>query len=188
MVVPRSRLSEVEDLAVEAAEGYTPGHALAEGTRLGPLVSSAQRDRVLAYIQAGQRDGAKLLTGGPERPEGLHRGFFVRPTVFSGVTPDMAIAREEIFGPVLSIIPYDGEDEAVAIANDSIYGLSAAVWASDLDHARHVAHRIRAGQVALNGGGFNPLAPFGGFKQSGYGREYGRYGLEEYLEVKAIHL
>ena len=156
--------------------------------RLGPLVSSAQRDRVRNYIDKGVGEGAKLLTGGAEAPEGLDKGFFVRPTVFSSVTRDMTIAREEIFGPVLVIIPYDSEEEAVEIANDTEYGLAGGVWSADPDRARSVARRMRTGQVEVNGGGFNPLAPFGGYKQSGNGREFGAFGLEEFLETKALLL
>jgi acyl-CoA reductase-like NAD-dependent aldehyde dehydrogenase len=186
MIVPRSRLAEVERLAVSAAEGYTPGDPFEATTRLGPLVSGVQRDRVRGYITKGIDEGAKLLVGGPDAPEGLEKGYFVAPTVFSEVTNDMIIAREEIFGPVLSIIPYDTEEEAIAIANDTDYGLAGGVWAGDKDHAEAVARRLRTGQVVVNGGGFNPLAPFGGYKQSGIGRELGRFGLEEFLEVKSI--
>lgn len=188
MLVPRDRLAEVEDLAVKAAESFTPGDPLQEGTRLGPLVSAAQRERVRSYIRKGIEEGAKLLTGGAEPPQGLERGFFVRPTVFSEVRNDMTIAQEEIFGPVLSIIAYDDEDDAVRIANDSPYGLSGAVWSSDPDRALKVARKLRTGQVAVNGGGFNVAAPFGGYKQSGYGREYGKYGIEEFLEIKSLQL
>jgi aldehyde dehydrogenase (NAD+)/betaine-aldehyde dehydrogenase len=188
MLVPRERLAEVEELAVLAAESSTPGNPFDVATRIGPLVSAGQRERVRAYIQAGIDEGAKLLTGGIDPPEGLGKGFFVRPTVFSQVRRDMTIAREEIFGPVLSILPYDTEDEAIEIANDSTYGLAAAVWAADRPHAIAVARRIRAGQVDINGGSFNPLAPFGGFKQSGHGRELGRFGLEEFLETKSLQL
>ena len=188
MIVPRSRLAEVEQLAVEAAEAYTPGDPFQPTTRLGPLASGAQQQRVRDYIRTGIDEGAKLLTGGPEAPEGLETGYFVRPTVFSEVRSDMTIAQEEIFGPVLSIIPYDTEDEAVEIANDTIYGLAAAVWAGDNDRAVDLARRLRAGMVDVNGGSFNPLAPFGGYKQSGSGREGGRYGLEEFLEVKSMQL
>lgn len=188
MLVPRDRLAEVEDLAVKAAESFTPGDPLQEGTRLGPLVSAAQRERVRSYIRKGIEEGAKLLTGGAEPPQGLERGFFVRPTVFSEVRNDMTIAQEEIFGPVLSIIAYDDEDDAVRIANDSPYGLSGAVWSSDPDRALKVAKKLRTGQVAVNGGGFNVAAPFGGYKQSGYGREYGKYGIEEFLEIKSLQL
>ncbi len=186
MLVPRSRLAEVEALAVSNAETWTPGDPFAGDTRLGPLVSATQLERVRGYIKKGVEEGATLLTGGAESPDGLDKGYFVRPTVFSNVTRDMTIAQEEIFGPVLSIIPYDTEEEAVDIANDTVYGLAGGVWAGDKEHAERVARRLRSGQVEVNGGGFNPLAPFGGYKQSGIGRELGKYGLEEYLEVKAL--
>ncbi|MGA2036809.1 MAG: aldehyde dehydrogenase family protein [Acidimicrobiales bacterium] len=186
MIVPRSRLAEVEELAVEAAATYKPGDPFDAETRLGPLVSASQRERVRSYIKMGLDEGAKLLCGGVEAPEGLDKGYFVRPTVFSEVTNDMTIAQEEIFGPVLSIIPYDTEEEAIRIANDTIYGLAGGVWAGDKEHAEAVARKLRTGQVEVNGGVFNPIAPFGGYKQSGIGRELGRYGLEEFLEVKAI--
>ncbi|MBW3667929.1 MAG: aldehyde dehydrogenase family protein [Actinobacteria bacterium] len=188
MLVPRSRLAEAEEIAVKAAESYTPGDPFADGTRLGPLVSAAQRQRVRDYINKGVEEGAKLLTGGAEAPEGLEKGYFVRPTVFSDVRTDMTIAQEEIFGPVLSIIPFDSEDEAVEIANDTVYGLAGGVWAGDAEKAKAVARRLRTGQVEVNGGSFNPLAPFGGYKQSGVGRELGTHGLEEFLEVKALQL
>jgi aldehyde dehydrogenase (NAD+) len=186
MLVPRSRLAEVEEKAKAAAEGFAPGDSLAATTSLGPLASAVQRDRVRGYIEKGISEGAKLLTGGPEVPEGLDKGYFVRPTVFSNVTSDMTIAQEEIFGPVLSIIPYDTEEEAITIANDSIYGLSGGVWSSDKAHAEQVARKIRTGQVDINGGAFNPVAPFGGYKQSGVGRERGEFGFEEFLEVKSL--
>jgi len=186
MIVPRSRLAEVEEKAAAAAAGFPPGDAFAEGTLLGPLVSAAQRDRVRGYINKGVEEGAKLLTGGPEAPEGLEKGYFVRPTVFSEVTSDMTIAQEEIFGPVLSILPYDTEEEAVRIANDTVYGLAGAVWGGDKAHAEAVARQLRTGQVDVNGGQFNTSAPFGGYKQSGIGRERGQYGLEEFLQVKSI--
>jgi aldehyde dehydrogenase (NAD+) len=188
MVVPRSRLAEVEQLAGAAAEAMTPGDPFAEGSKLGPLVSESQWDRVQNYISLGIDEGAKLITGGPGKPEGLETGYFVKPTVFSEVRPDMRIAQEEIFGPVLSILAYDNEDEAVDIANDSDYGLAGGVWAGDQAHAISVARRIRTGQVEINGGKFNPNAPFGGYKMSGLGREYGRFGLEEFLEVKSLQL
>jgi acyl-CoA reductase-like NAD-dependent aldehyde dehydrogenase len=188
MIVPRTKLDEVEPIAVETAESYPPGDPMVEGSRLGPLVSAVQRDRVRSYIQRGIDEGAKLLTGGADAPEGLDKGFFVRPTVFSEVRPGMTIEQEEIFGPVLVIIAYDTEDEAVAIANDTLYGLAGGVWAGDVERAKAVARRIRTGQVEINGGSFNPIAPFGGFKQSGNGRELGRFGLEEYLEVKSLQL
>jgi betaine-aldehyde dehydrogenase len=186
MIVPRSRLAEVEEKAKAAAEGFAPGNAFDDGVMIGPLVSAVQRDRVRGYIQKGIDEGAKLVTGGTEPPEGLERGFFVRPTIFSDVTPDMTIAQEEIFGPVLAILPYDTEDEAVAIANDTVYGLAGGVWGGDKAHAEAVARRLRTGQVDINGGAFNPGAPFGGYKQSGIGRERGRFGFEEFLEVKSL--
>jgi acyl-CoA reductase-like NAD-dependent aldehyde dehydrogenase len=188
MIVPRSRLAEVEDIATRTAETFTPGDPFAESTRLGPLVSNVQRERVRGYIQKGIDEGAKLLTGGVEAPEGLDTGYFVRPTVFSEVRNDMTIAQEEIFGPVLSIIPYDTEEEAVEIANDTIYGLAGGVWAADKETATAVARQLRTGQVEVNGGSFNPMAPFGGYKQSGHGRELGTFGLEEFLETKSMQL
>jgi len=186
MLVPRSRLAEAEAIAAAAAARFTPGDPFDDNTRLGPLVSAAQRDRVRGYIRKGIEEGAKLVTGGPEPPDGLERGYFVRPTVFSEVRNDMTIAQEEIFGPVLAIIPYDDEDDAIRIANDTVYGLAAAVWSGDPERAKRVARLIRSGQVEINGGKFNSLAPFGGYKQSGHGREYGPFGIEEFLEVKAL--
>ena len=188
MLVPRQRLGEVEELARAAAETYTLGDPFDKDTRLGPLVSEVQRDRVRNYIDKGIGEGARLVTGGAEAPAGLDRGYFIRPTVFSSVTRDMTIARDEIFGPVLAIIPYDDEEEAVEIANDTDYGLAGGVWSGDPERARAVARRLRTGQVEVNGGGFNPMAPFGGYKQSGNGRELGAFGLEEYLEVKSLQL
>src|SRR5439155_6858759 len=143
-------------------------------------------DRVQGYINKGVDEGARLVTGGPGKPEGLEKGYFVKPTVFSDVRRDMTIAQEEIFGPVLSIIPYDTEEEAVEIANDTIYGLAGGVWSADAERAKQVARRIRTGQVEVNGGAFNPLAPFGGYKQSGNGRELGKFGLEEFLQTKSL--
>ena len=188
MIVPRDKLPEVEQLAVQAAETYTPGDPFSGDTRLGPLVSATQRERVRGYIQKGIDEGAKLLTGGVDAPEGLDKGYFVRPTVFSEVDPDSTIAQEEIFGPVLSIIPFDNEAEAVEIANNTVYGLAGGVWSGDADRAKGVARQLRTGQVEVNGGSFNPMAPFGGYKQSGHGRELGKFGLEEYLEVKSLQL
>jgi aldehyde dehydrogenase (NAD+) len=186
MLVPAGRYAEAVDLAVAEAGRYPVGDPLDEGTRLGPLVSAVQRDRVRGYIERGVADGAQLVTGGAEPPPGLETGYYVQPTVFAGVTPGMAIAQEEIFGPVLSVIGYSSEDEAIQIANGTPYGLAAAVWSADQDHAVAVARRLRAGQVEVNGGAWNILAPFGGFGRSGYGRELGAAGLEEYLEVKSL--
>jgi acyl-CoA reductase-like NAD-dependent aldehyde dehydrogenase len=186
MLVPRAKLAEAEKLAAATAETFTPGDPFKEGTVLGPLVSKVQQDRVRSYINKGIEEGAKLVTGGPEAPEGLEKGYFVRPTVFSNVTNDMTIAREEIFGPVLSIIPYDTEEEAIEMANDTPYGLGGGVWAGTKERAIEIAQRLRTGQVDVNGGSFNPLAPFGGYKQSGIGRELGKFGIEEFLETKSI--
>ena len=186
MLVPRARLEEAERIAATVADAYAVGDPFAESSRLGPLVSDVQRERVRGYIRKGVEEGARLVTGGEEPPEGVERGYFVRPTVFSDVRSDMTIAQEEIFGPVLSIIPYDDEEDAVRIANDSQYGLAGGVWSADEDRAQRVASRIRTGQVEINGGVFNPLAPFGGYKQSGHGRELGRHALEEYLQVKSL--
>ncbi len=188
MLVPQEKLAEAEQLAVKAAEAFTPGDPFDPSTRLGPLVSDVQRERVRDYIRRGEAEGAKLLTGGAAAPEGLERGYFVRPTVFSEVTPEMTIAQEEIFGPVLVIQPYENEDDAVRIANDTVYGLSGGVWSADVDRAIAVARRIRTGQIEINGGAYNPIAPFGGYKQSGHGRENGRYAIEELLQVKSLQL
>jgi acyl-CoA reductase-like NAD-dependent aldehyde dehydrogenase len=188
MLVPRSHLAEVETIAAAVAEHYSPGDPLDESTPLGPLVSEVQRRRVRDYIIKGVEEGAKLVTGGAHAPPGLDRGWYVQPTVFSEVTPEMTIAQEEIFGPVLVIMPYEDEDDAVRIANDTVYGLAGGVWSADEERAKRLARRIRTGQVEINGAAFNPLAPFGGYKQSGYGRELGPFGLEEYLEVKALQL
>lgn len=186
MVVPRSKLAEIEDLAVAAASGLTPADPITGSSLLGPLVSATQLQRVRDYITKGVDEGARLICGGVTPPEGLEQGFYVQPTIFSDVSNDMAIAQEEIFGPVLSIIPYDTEDEAIAIANDSIYGLAGGVWAATDEKAFEVARKMRTGQVEINGGPWNVIAPFGGFKQSGIGRELGKFGFEEFLEVKAI--
>lgn len=188
LVVPRHQLQQIEELVLAEVARYVPGDPMAERTRLGPVVSARQRERVRSYIRSGIAEGARLCAGGEEPPEGLGTGFFVRPTVFSEVRPEMAIAREEIFGPVLSILAYDGEDEAADLANATDYGLSGAVFAADRERAITFARRMRTGQVDINGGAFNPLAPFGGYRHSGYGRELGRFGLEEYLEVKSLQL
>ncbi|MBU6494087.1 MAG: aldehyde dehydrogenase family protein [Burkholderiales bacterium] len=186
MLVPASRYDEAKALARQIAESFVLGDPREETTRLGPLASAAQRERVLAYIRKGLEEGAELVTGGPERPEGLAKGFFVRPTVLGNVAPHATVAQEEIFGPVLTIITYRDDDDAVRIANDSIYGLGGGVWSGDEARALAVARRMRTGQVDINGGQFNMQAPFGGFKQSGNGRENGVYGLEEFLEYKSL--
>ncbi|MFQ6559421.1 aldehyde dehydrogenase family protein [Pseudomonas sp. Lb2C1-1] len=186
MIVPRNRLAEVEALAAATANAISVGDPQSEATVLGPIANEAQFNRVQAMIEVGMNEGAKLVCGGPGRPEGLEQGFYTRPTVFSQVDSAMRIAQEEIFGPVLCIIAYDTVDEAVAIANDTVYGLGAHVQGQDLELARAVASRIRAGQVLLNYPAWNPMAPFGGYKRSGNGREYGVHGFEEYLEIKAI--
>jgi aldehyde dehydrogenase (NAD+) len=185
MLVPAARHDEIVDLAVAAAAQYTVGDPADEGTRIGPLASQAQRQRVTGYIERGIADGATVAVGGPEPVAGLEAGAYVRPTIFARVDPNAVIAQEEIFGPVLSVIPYATEDEAVEIANSTVYGLSGAVFGED-EHALAIARRLRTGKVDINGPEINVLAPFGGYKQSGNGREMGRFGLEEFLEVKAI--
>lgn len=186
MIVPRARLAEVEALAADTANALIVGDPQSPDTQLGPIANEAQFSRVQAMIQAGISEGAKLLCGGPGRVEGFEKGYYTKPTVFSEVGSAMRIAQEEIFGPVLCILAYDTIDEAVAIANDTVYGLGAHVQAQDLELGRAVASRIRAGQVHLNHPAWNPMAPFGGYKRSGNGREYGVMGFEEYLETKAI--
>jgi acyl-CoA reductase-like NAD-dependent aldehyde dehydrogenase len=185
MLVPRDRQDEVIELARTAAEGFTVGPASGDAT-LGPVISATQRDRVRSYIQKGIDEGATLVAGGPDAPEGLDTGYFIQPTVFANVDPDMTIAQEEIFGPVLSIIPYEDEEDAIRIANGTLYGLAGGVQSASQERAEAVARRMRAGQIDINGGSYNILAPFGGFGQSGYGRENGVYGLEEFLEAKSI--
>jgi aldehyde dehydrogenase (NAD+) len=186
MLVPEAKFDEAARLVLAEVSKYTVGDPFSETSKLGPLVSSAQRERVRSYIRKGIEEGAKLLCGGPEAPPGLPKGWYVKPTVFFRVRPDSTVAQEEIFGPVLSIIVYKDEEEAVAIANNSMYGLSGGVWSKDEARAVRVARRIRTGQVDINGAPFNLHAPFGGYKQSGHGREYGRQGLEEFLEYKSI--
>ena len=186
MIVPKDRLAEVESLAAATANAIIVGDPRSEETVLGPIANDAQFSRVQAMIEAGLNEGAKLVCGGPGRVQGYEKGFYTRPTVFSEVDSAMRIAQEEIFGPVLCIIPYETVDEAIAIANDTVYGLGAHVQAQNLDLARAVASRIRAGQVHLNYPAWDPMAPFGGYKRSGNGREYGVHGFEEYLETKAI--
>jgi aldehyde dehydrogenase (NAD+) len=186
MLVPRNRLAEVVAAAKAAAEAVTVGDPRTEGMTIGPVVSKTQFEKIQRLIETGIKEGAELVTGGPGRPAGLEHGYYVRPTVFANVRNDMTIAREEIFGPVLAIIPYDNEEQAIAIANDTPYGLSGYVASKDPDHALRVASRLRTGNVHLNGAGPDFGAPFGGYKQSGNGREWGEYGFEEFLEVKAV--
>ncbi len=187
MLVPAARYAEAAKLAVEAAQAYRVGDPMAEGVTLGPLASKMQQDRVRDYIAKGVAEGCELLTGGADLPEGANpNGYYVKPTVFGKVKPDSTIAQEEIFGPVLSIIAYSDEEDAVRIANNTVYGLAGGVWSGSDEHAEKVARRIRTGQVEINGGTFNLYAPFGGYKQSGNGRELGKYGLEDFLEYKAM--
>ena len=188
LLVPADRMDEAAELAAQAAAGFTVGPADDEGSRLGPLVSQTQWDRVQSYIQAGIDEGATLVTGGTGKPEGLDAGYYVKPTVFANVDNSMSIARDEIFGPVLSIIGYDSEEDAIRIANDSDYGLSGGVWSSDNDRALAVAKQLRTGEVDMNGSFLNTDAPFGGYKKSGNGRELGRFGLSEFVEAKQINL
>ncbi len=186
MLVPAGRMAEVEALARKTAESVIVGDPRSEKTVVGPVVSRIQFDRIEGYIARGIAEGAKLVTGGEGRPEGLEKGYYVRPTIFSEVTNDMVIAREEIFGPVLAILPYRDEEEAIRIANDTPYGLQAYIWSSDLDRANRIGRRIRAGRVTINGAPGDMSIPFGGFKKSGNGREWGEYGLRDFLEVKAV--
>ena len=185
LLVPRARLAEVEAIAAFAAGAAKLGDPFDPATQLGPMVTQAHRETVRGYIRKGVEEGARLLCGGPEPVEGL-KGWFVKPTVFTDVKPGMTIEQEEIFGPVLCIIPYDSEDEAVRIANGTVYGLSGGVWGSDLARAERVARRMRTGMVDINGGAFNPMQPFGGYKQSGNGRELGTHGLAEFTEIKSM--
>jgi len=186
MLVPESRQAEALKIAKSVAEQTKVGDPFAEGTVIGPVVSATQFEKIQGLIRKGIDEGATLVTGGLGRPEGLSRGYYVRPTVFGNVRNDMTIAREEIFGPVLSILPYRDEEEAIRIANDTPYGLSGYVSSGDIDRARRVAASLRTGNVHLNGAGADFAAPFGGYKQSGNGREWGAFGFEEFLEVKAV--
>jgi aldehyde dehydrogenase (NAD+) len=185
MVVPRSRYQEALDLAAQAIASLKLGDPLDPSTRLGPLISATQRDRVEGYIAKGKQEGARIVMGGG-RPTAFSKGYYVEPTIFADVKPKMTIAQEEIFGPVLSVLPYDTEEEAIDMANDTSYGLAGGVWSGDPERAMRVARRMRTGQVDVNGAKFNPLAPFGGYKQSGIGRELGMFGLEEYFQIKSI--
>ncbi|MBP2319816.1 aldehyde dehydrogenase (NAD+) [Kibdelosporangium banguiense] len=186
MIVPADKHDEIVEMAAAAAAKYTVGDPTDEATRIGPMSSSAQRNRVLGYINKGIDEGATVAYGGADTAGLPTPGAYVQPTVFANVRPEMTIAQEEIFGPVLSILPYQNEDEAVEIANATIYGLSGSVFSGDPDRGLAVAKRMRTGQVSINGGSFNPLAPFGGYKQSGNGRELGKFGIEEFTEVKSI--
>ncbi len=188
MLVDAAHYDEAVRLAAAAVAKYVPGDPADEKTRVGPVVNAKQRDRVSGYIARGVEDGAELVAGGPDAPEGFERGCYVRPTVFAGVTPDMAIAQEEIFGPVLSILKYEDTEDALRIANGTVYGLAGAVWSEDEEEAVAFARRLETGQVDINGGRFNPMAPFGGYKQSGVGRELGKHGLGEYLQTKSLQL
>ncbi len=186
MIVPANKQNEIVELAKATVESLKMGDAFEDGVYLGPMVDDHQRQSVRDYIRSGISEGATLVTGGPERPENLEKGYFVKPTLFADVQPDMTIARDEIFGPVLCIIPYRSEEEAVEIANNTVYGLSGSVWSGDMERARRVSKQIRSGQVFINGADFDINAPAGGYKQSGIGRERSKYGLEEYLEIKAL--
>lgn len=186
LLVPRRRQAEAASIAKRVADATVAGDPRAPSTNIGPVVSQSQFDKIQALLETGIKEGATLVAGGPGRPAELPKGYYIRPTVFADVTNDMTIAREEIFGPVLSIIPYDSEEEAISIANDTVYGLSSYVTSADPGRARKIARRIRAGMVHINGAGGDLAAPFGGYKQSGNGREWGRYGFEDFLEVKSM--
>ena len=186
MLVPAAKLAEAEAIAAKVTESVVVGDPAAAGTTMGPVVSEVQFTKIQALLEKGVAEGAKVVTGGPGRPEGIDKGYFIKPTVFSGVNNDMTIAREEIFGPVLAMIPYETEEEAIRVANDTPYGLAGYVQSGDMGHAREVAAKIRAGNIHINGaaGGFE--VPFGGFKQSGNGREWGHHGFTDFLEIKAV--
>jgi aldehyde dehydrogenase (NAD+) len=187
MLVPRAKMNEAAEIAAGVAAKTVVGNPREKATRVGPVVSELQWNKIQDLIQKGIDEGATLAAGGTGRPDGLDKGYYVKPTVFADVNNDMTIAREEIFGPVLSIIPYDDDDEAIRIANDTPYGLSGYVSSGDLDRARHVASRMRTGMVHINGADLEALAPFGGYKQSGNGREWGAHGMDEFLEVKSVY-
>jgi aldehyde dehydrogenase (NAD+) len=186
MLVPRGRLAEAEQIAAAVSETIVVGDTASQETSMGPVVSKVQWDKIQGLIQKGIDEGAKLVCGGTGLPDGVDAGHYVRPTVFSEANNDMTISREEIFGPVLTMIPYDSEEEAIRIANDTPYGLAGYVQSGDMDHARSVASRIRAGNIHINGASGGPDIPFGGYKQSGNGREWGAHGFTDYLEIKAI--
>jgi aldehyde dehydrogenase (NAD+) len=186
MLVPAQRHDEALEIASQAAAKVKVGDPKEPGVHLGPVVSRAQFDKIQRLIDSGITEGARLAAGGPGRPPGLNRGYYVRPTVFGDVRPGMTIEREEVFGPVLSVMSYGDEDEAVSIANDTVYGLAAYVSSANIQHARAIAARLRAGQVKINYPAWDIHVPFGGYKQSGNGREYADYGIDEFLELKAI--
>jgi aldehyde dehydrogenase (NAD+) len=186
MLVPRARHAEVVELARTAAGNFTVGDPRSANSNLGPVVSKVQFDKIQGLIQAGIDEGAELVAGGPGLPDGLSRGYYVRPTVFANVTPEMRIAKEEIFGPVVSIMPYETEEDAIAEANNTVYGLAAYIQSGDLEHAKKVAARMRAGTIYLNAPSMDIAAPFGGYKQSGNGREWSHWGLDDFLEIKGI--
>ena len=186
MLVPRARMAQVAEIAKRAAEGIRVGNPIAPETEMGPVVSKKQWSNIQSYIRSGIDEGATLVTGGPDRPNGLPTGYFVKPTVFAEVTSDMTIAREEIFGPVLSIMAYDDDNHAITIANDTQFGLAAYVESADHARAQAIARKIRAGMIHLNGAVADPSAPFGGYRWSGNGREWGVYGFEEFTEIKAV--
>ncbi|MFC4051394.1 aldehyde dehydrogenase family protein [Actinomadura syzygii] len=188
MLVHQDLYEQALDLVKGAAEGYAPGDPLDSSTRLGPLVSKTQLERVRGFIDTGVAEGARVVTGGTAAPDGFDRGHYIAPTVLADVDQDATVAQEEIFGPVLSVIPFRDDDEALRIANNSRYGLAGGVWSADQDRALAFARRVKTGSIDVNGGAYNPLAPFGGYKQSGLGRELGRYGLDEFLETKSIQL
>lgn len=188
MLVPADRYDETLELLAAGAAKYPVGEPTAEGTRVGPLANARQYEKVVGFIASAVEDGARVVVGGPERPEGLDTGYYVRPTVLADVLPGSRVEQEEVFGPVLAVLPYSSEDEAAAIANGTPYGLAGGVFSGDQERGVAFARRMRTGMVDVNGGRFNPLAPFGGYKQSGNGRELGQYGLEEFLEVKSLQL
>jgi len=188
MLVPAGKYDEALELIKDAAAKYPVGAPTDDGTRIGPLANAAQFDKVRGFIEQAVADGATVVVGGADRPEGFDTGYYVKPTVLGDVAPGSRVEQEEVFGPVLAVIPYADEDEAIAIANGTPYGLAGGVFGGDQEHAVAVAKRMRTGMVDVNGGRFNPLAPFGGYKQSGNGRELGEYGLEEFLEVKSLQL
>ena len=188
LIIPKSMSEEVYKIIADKNDTYSVGDPLDENTRCGPMVSLRQQKSVTKYIESGINEGATLISGGLGKPDGIIKGYYVKPTVFADVTPEMKIWKEEIFGPVLVITTYDDEDEAIMLANDSVYGLSGGVWSKDEERAIRFAKLMRTGQVSVNGGAFNISAPFGGYKHSGNGRELGTHGLDEFLEIKSIQL